>query len=166
MRLYNCSYSYLKHTHYPTLNCTWFLFETCENAWLKAHAASVPPAPESPSVFVLQNEPARRSLRPPASVRKDRGTARTQWSSWSSTCGVEGLCSLTWSLNMSDIISKTCILHCCSLWADARNFTRSSKPLMWMAHSSLSWMLASSSTFYTRGTLWKKHRWEKWKRQP
>ncbi len=57
---------------------------------------------------------------------------------------------LTWSLNMREIISNTCMLHCCSLWADARNLTRSSKPLMWMAHSSLSWTLASSSTFYRR----------------
>lgn len=58
-----------------------------------------------------------------------------------------GIFSLTWSLNMREIISNTCILHCCSLWADARNLIKSSKPLMWMAQSSLSWTLASSSTF-------------------
>lgn len=65
-------------------------------------------------------------------------------------CTSKRFFGLTWSLNMREIISNTCILHCCSLWADARNLTRSSKPLMWMAHSSRSWMLASSSTFYRK----------------
>lgn len=59
----------------------------------------------------------------------------------------KGLQRLTWSLNMREIISSTCMLHCCSLWADARNLTRSSKPLMWTAHNTRSCTLASSSTF-------------------
>lgn len=82
-------------------------------------------------------------------VCKERGRAQTQnsWRSYMCTTS-KGFLSLTWSLNMRETISNTCMLHCCSLWADARNLTRSSKPLMWMAHSSLSWMLASSSTFY------------------
>ena len=133
-----------------SLCVTWFLFVKCENVSLPALSVSTPPAPESLSASPPLNEPDQRWPGPPGSAGQEEEELRTQRTADNLYVNNIYIFNLTWSLNMREMTSNTCMLHCCSLWADARNFTRSSKPLMWMAHSSLSWMLASSSTFYRK----------------
>lgn len=49
-------------------DCTWFLFEMCENVSLHSPSASVTPVPESLSASLLLNEHDRHSPRHPVSV--------------------------------------------------------------------------------------------------
>lgn len=99
----------------------------CENVSPPAPSASVTPVPESPSAFPLLSGTGQHSPRFPESARNETKALKHRQTE---NLPLSNQFSLTWSLNIRVIISKTCKLHCCSLWADARNWTRSSKPLM------------------------------------